>query len=77
MHEIYDESRPIYLETDVSNVSLQATLLQVRHSMNCGHYEVPDSATLHPNAFTSKHLLATEQHSSNIQGEVLGILHGL
>ena len=52
--KFYDTSRPLYLETDASDVDLGAGLLQVRDGMNCGHDEVPDNAKLYPTAFTSK-----------------------
>ena len=52
-------------------------LLQVRDGMSCGCYEMPDSASLCPFAFTSKSLSSTEQHYSNIEQEALRILHGL
>ena len=48
----------LYMETDPSGVSLEAGLLQVRNSMNCGYDEVPHNATLHPTALTSKAYLA-------------------
>ena len=38
---------------------------------------VPDNTILQPIAFASKSLIGTEQRYSNIECEVLGILHGL
>ena len=52
MHKSYNASRLLYLETDTSGVSLGAGPLQVKD----GHEEVPDNATLHPTALTSKSL---------------------
>ena len=50
---IFDASRPLHLETDASDVSLGAILLQVRKGTNCGCDKVPDNASLHPIAFAS------------------------
>ena len=75
--KFYDTSRPLYLETDASEVSLGAGLLQIRDGMNCGCDEVPDNATLHPNVFINKSLSSTERHYSNIECDALGILYGL
>ena len=49
--KFYDASRPLYLETDESSVSLGTRLLQVWDGMNCECDEVPDNATLHPIPF--------------------------
>ena len=59
--KLYDVSRPLYLETDASVVSLGTLLLQVREGMNCGHDEVSDNVTLCPFAFASKSLISVEQ----------------
>ena len=74
--KFYTTSKPLYLEPDVSCVSLGARLLMVRGSMNCG-CEVLDNTTLPPTAFASKSLLSAEEHYSNIECEAPGILHGL
>ena len=73
----YDTSRPQYLETDTSDVCLAAELLQIRDGMNCGHGKLPDNATLHPIAFSSKSQLSVEWHYRSIELEALGILHKL
>ena len=75
--KFYDASRAPHLETDALGVSLEVRLLQVKDGMNCGHDKVPDNASLCPIAFASKGLWHTEQHHSNIECEVLGIIHGL
>ena len=51
--------------------------MQVRDGMNGGKDEVPDNATMHTIAFTSKSLSSTEQCYSNIEYEALGICYGL
>ena len=43
--KFYGASRCLYLETDVSCVSLGAELLWVKEGMNCGCDEVPDNVT--------------------------------
>ena len=75
--KIFNASRPQYLGTDMSGVSLGAGVLQVRSGMNCGCDEVPDSTTLWPVTFASKNLSSTQQHYSIIEFEAQGILHGL
>ena len=60
--KFYDASRPLYLETDASCVGLEATLIQVRVGMNCGHDKVPINATMHQITFTRKSQLTTEWH---------------
>ena len=75
--EFYDASRPLYLETNASSVSLEAKLLQVRNGINCGCDEVSDNTTLHPVAFTSKSLFSAEWCYSNKEREALGILYSL
>ena len=52
--KFYDMSKPLYLETDASGISLTAGLLQVRERMNCGHDKMPDNVTLCPIAFARK-----------------------
>ena len=52
--KLYEASRPLYVETDVLDVSFGARLLQVGDSMNCKHDKVPDNAKLYPTAFASK-----------------------
>ena len=75
--KFYDASRSLYLETYASDVCLGARLLQVRDGLNCRHDKDPDNTTLCPIAFTSKSLLSTKWHCSNIEYKALGILHGL
>ena len=62
-----DTSRPLYLETDASGVSLGARLLQVKDGMNSGCDKVPDNIILSPVAFASKILSSAELCYSNIE----------
>ena len=75
--KFYDTSRYLYMETDASDVSLGAGLLQLKDSINYEYDSVPDNATLHPTVFISKSLLISELHNSNTECEALGALHGL
>ena len=75
--KFYDKSKLLYLETDASGIGLGAALLQLHDNMVCQKGVVPQNIALHPNAFTSKSLTGVEQRYSNIEQEVLGILHGL
>ena len=75
--KFYDDTKPLYLETDASNISLGAALLQLRDNMSCQKDTAPDNTILHPITFVSKSLTGAEQRYSNIEQEALGILHGL
>ena len=77
MHEIYDDTKLLYLKTDVSGIGLGTALLQLRDNMGCQKDTAPDNPILHPIAFASKSLTGAEQRYSNIKCEALGILHGL
>ena len=75
--KFYNDSKPLYLETDASRVSLGAALLQLHNNMVCQKGVAPDNITLHPIVFASKSLTGAEHRYSNIECEALGILHGL
>ena len=75
--KFYDDTEPLYLETDASGIGLGAALLQLRDNMNCPKDTAPDNTILCPIAFSSKSLTGAEQRYSNIECEALGILHGL
>ena len=75
--KFYDTSRPLYLETDASDVSIGDRLLQLREGMNCGHDEVPDNATPCPISFASKSQLSAMWYYINTKQEGLGILYSL
>ena len=77
MHEVYDETKPIYLETDASRIWLGTTLLQTRGDTTYLKDIVPDNAILNPIAFASKSLTSADHRYINIEREALGILHGL
>ena len=73
----YDDTKPLYLETDVSRIGLRAALLQLCDNTDCQKGMALDNTILHPITFVSKSLTGAEQRYSNIEHEVLGILHGL
>ena len=75
--KFYDDTKPLFLETDASGVGLGAALLQTWEGTTCQNDTVPDNTILHPIAFASKSLMGTECRYSNIEREALGILHGL
>ena len=75
--KIYDDTKPLYLDTNDSGVGLGAALLQTQEGATCHKDIVPDNNILHHIAFASKSLTGTECRYSNIEREVLGILHGL
>ena len=75
--KFYDDTKLLYLETDVSRVGLGAVLLQLHKGLMCQKDVAPDNTILHPIAFASKSLTVAESRYSNIEWDALGILHGL
>ena len=75
--KFYDDTKPLYLKTDASGISLRAALLQVRDNTTYQTHMAPDNTILCPIAFASKSLTGMECRYSNIKCKVLGILHGL
>ena len=75
--KFYDDTKPLYLETDASGVGLGAALLQMHEGTTCQKDTVPDNTILCPITFASKSLTGAEHRYSNIEREALGILHGL
>ena len=72
--EFYDETKPLYLETDASRVGLGAGLLQIRDGMNYPQDEAPNNNILTQIAFASKSLSSTERRY-NIERKAWGVLH--
>ena len=52
--KFYDDTKLLYLETDVSRVDLGAVLLQLCDNTTCQKGMAPDNIILHPIAFASK-----------------------
>ena len=75
--KFYDDTIPIYLETDNFRVGLGVALLQMHKGSACQKDIAPDNTNLFPIAFASKTLTDAECMYSNIEREALGILHGL
>ena len=75
--KFYDDTKPLYLETDVSGVGLGAALLQLHDNTTCHKDMAPDNTILCPISFASKSLTGAERRYSNIKREALGILHRL
>ena len=75
--KFYGDSKPLYLETDASNVGLRAALFQTQEGAMCQKDTVLVNTILHLIAFDSKSLTSAEYRCSNIEREALGILHGL
>ena len=75
--KLYDETKPLYLETDASRIGLGAALLQTRDGATCPKDIVPDNTILRPITFASKRMTSAEPRYSDIEREALGILHGL
>ena len=54
--EFYDETQPLYLETDASRVGLKAALVQTRNGRSYPRDKIPDNSIHRPIAFVSKGL---------------------
>ena len=75
--KFYDETKPVYIETDASKGLLGAAILQTRDNMSCHRDEVLDNSIPRPIAFISKSFTPAEKRYSNIKRGALGILYGL
>ena len=73
----YDDTKPLYLETDASGVGLGAAMLQTWEGTTYHKDTVPDNTILYLIAFANQSLTDTECRYSNIEREALGILQGL
>ena len=58
--KFYDDTKLLYLETDVSGIGPGAALLQLHDNTTCQKGMVPDNIILHPTAFASKSLTGAE-----------------
>ena len=65
--KFYNDTKPLYLETDASRVGLGAALLQLHKCTTCQKDVVPDNTILCPNAFASKILTGAGCRYSNIE----------
>ena len=74
--KLYDETKPLYLETDASGIGLGAALLQTRDGTTCPNDIAPDNTILRPITFASKSLPSAEHRYSNIERIAFSILHG-
>ena len=59
-----DETKPHYIETDVSGVGLGPALLQTRSNTNCHRDETLENIILRPIAFASKSLTEAEKDTA-------------
>ena len=75
--KFYDDTKPLWVKTDASEVGLGAALLQTWEGTTCQTDMVPDNNILHPIAFANKSSMDAEHRYSNIEREVLGIFMGL
>ena len=75
--KFYDNSKPLYLETGASGIGLGSALLQLHDKTVCQKGVAPQNIALCPIVFASKSLTGAEWRYSNIEWEVLGILHVL
>ena len=65
--KFYNDTKPLYLETDASRVGLGAALLQLHEGTTCQKDVAPDNTILCPIAFASKSLTGAESRYSNIE----------
>ena len=75
--KFYNEMKPLYVETDASREGLGSALLKAREGTCCPRDETPDNNILGLMAFMSRSLSTAERRYSNVEREVLAILHGL
>ena len=75
--KFYDETKPLYLETEASGIGLRAALLQTRSATSCPRAKAPDNSILRTIEVASKSLSGAERRYSNIEREALAILHRL
>ena len=73
----YNEKEQLYIETDALGAGLGACLWQAMDGMWFPRNEAYDNVALQIIAFMSKSLTTAETHSSNTEGETIGILHDL
>ena len=71
--KFYDETKPLYIETDAFGVRPGAALLQTRSNTSCYRDEALGNSIIRPIAFMSRSLSSAEKNS-NIERETLGIL---
>ena len=62
-----DETKPMYLEMDASEIGLGATLSQTRDCTTCPEDIAPDNTILRPITFSGKSMTSAEQQYSNIE----------
>ena len=70
--KFYDDTKLLYVETDVSGVGLGAVLLPLHEDAMCQKDMAPDNTILCPIAFASKSLTGAECRYSNIEQEAAG-----
>ena len=58
--KFYDDTKPLYLETDASRIGLGAALLQLCNNTACQKGKAPDNIILCPITFASKNLTGAE-----------------
>ena len=64
MYEMYEKTKPLYLETGSSGVGLGAGLLQTRSGINCPRDKAEVNIILRPMKFVSKCLSNTEKDTA-------------
>ena len=62
--KFYDDTKPLYIETDVSGVGLEGALLQTRNNTNFHGDEVQDNSILRPTALARKSLTRAEKDTA-------------
>ena len=72
--KFYDETKPLYIQTNASGIGLGTILLQTRSKASCPKDEVSDNSIFRPVVIAGKSLTGAEKRYSSIKREAPGIL---
>ena len=65
--KFYDDTKPLYLETDASRVGLGVALLQMHEGTACQKDVAPDNTTLHLIASANKRVQVQQHRKGDLR----------